>query len=276
MSAVQLDSITDAGAAARGRVVVTGSHGGLYPAAVASATGVRAVVFNDAGIGFQQAGVAGVLALDEVGTAAIAADCMTCRIGDAQDMLDRGLVSTVNEAAARLGVRPGMTVSEAVERMTDAPAPTGTLPKVTEARRSRTLGSGQRVDLLDSASLVGPEDAGCLVITGSHGALIGGNPDRALKAPARVAVFNDAGVGIEQIGITRLPALQTKGIAAVTVAAASARIGDAASALEAGVISFVNDPAAAQCAARFTGGDVQLTTTPFTPATMARDGLVAL
>ena len=81
-------------------------------------------------------------------------------------------------------------------------------------------------------------------MTGSHGALIGGDPARALKAKARIAVFNDAGVGIESIGITRLPALDDRGVAAVTVSAATARIGDAASALETGVISHTNELAA--------------------------------
>ena len=120
-----------------------------------------------------------------------------------------------------------------------APAPEGTLPKVAEARRTAMVGAAE-VRLLDSASLVTGDDAGRIVVTGSHGGLIGGNPDRALKAAARIAVFNDAGVGLAGVGITRLPALQDRGVAAVTVAAGSARIGDAASALDTGVISHLN------------------------------------
>lgn len=70
------------------------------------------------------------------------------------------------------------------------------------------LGAGT-ITCLDSASLVGPGDSGRIVITGSHGALIGGDPSRAIKAHARAAVFNDAGFGIDNIGVTRLPALET-------------------------------------------------------------------
>jgi predicted esterase YcpF (UPF0227 family) len=44
-----LDSITDIAARDAGRVAVSGSHGGLYPASVASRGGLRAVIFNDAG-----------------------------------------------------------------------------------------------------------------------------------------------------------------------------------------------------------------------------------
>ena len=56
-----LDSITDANAESRGRLVVSGSHGGIYPASVASRWDIQAVLFNDAGIGFEDAGVAGGL-----------------------------------------------------------------------------------------------------------------------------------------------------------------------------------------------------------------------
>ena len=63
---------------------------------------------------------------------------------------------------------------------------------------------------------------------------------------ARAAGENDAGVGVDGVGITRLPALDGRGIAAVTVDYRTARIGDAASTLETGVLSHVNQTAEAQ------------------------------
>ena len=93
---------------------------------------------------------------------------------------------------------------------------------------------------LDSASLVGAEHVGTVVVTGSHGGLLGGRPDTALKYDALAALFNDAGIGIDEAGVTRLPALDARGIAAGTVAAASARIGDARSTYEDGILSRVN------------------------------------
>jgi len=98
---------------------------------------------------------------------------------------------------------------------------------------------------LDSASLVGAEHIGTIVVTGSHGGLLGGRPDTALKYDALAALFNDAGIGIDEAGVTRLPALEARGIAAGTVAAASARIGDARSTYEDGILSRVNPRAAA-------------------------------
>jgi hypothetical protein len=245
-SALLMDTITDATDEARGHIVISGSHGGHYPAALASRAGIRAVIFNDAGIGLEEAGVAGVLSLADVGMAAAATDCQSCRIGSAQDAVDRGRISVVNAVAARLGVEPGMSVADALDRLADAPTPDNQLPPYAEARSSITLeGTNTEVWLLDSASLVKPEDAGKIVITASHGALIGGDPTRALKADARITVFNDAGIGIDEVGVTRLPALDQKSLACVTVDCMTARIGDAASALETGIISRVNETAKA-------------------------------
>ncbi|GIX14304.1 MAG: hypothetical protein KatS3mg118_2263 [Paracoccaceae bacterium] len=242
---VLLDSITDLRPEHAGAVVLSGSHGGRYPAAVASRGGIRAVVFNDAGRGLDDAGVAGVLALGEVGMAAAAADCMSCAIGSAASLAGSGVISVVNAPARALGLRPGMTVAEAAALLAGAPMPHGRLPALRESRGARRLASGLMVQLLDSASLVGPADAGAVVITGSHGGLVGGDPARALKAQARVAVFNDAGLGPGGVGISRLPALDARGIAALTVAHDSARIGEAASALETGRISHANRAARA-------------------------------
>jgi len=240
-----LDSITDATASTAGQIVVSGSHGGFYPAAVASGAGARAVLFNDAGIGLEQAGVAGVLALAGIGMAAAGVDCRSCEIGSAADTLENGVISVVNTVAETLGIIAGMPVATAVSLLENAPIPQGKLPPHPEARQSVQIG-GVSVELLDSASLVGPQDSGKIVITGSHGGLIGGNLARAIKAPVRIAVFNDAGFGKGNVGISRLPALDARDIAAVTVSCQSARIGDAKSALETGVISAMNEAAQTQ------------------------------
>lgn len=241
---LRLDSITDVLPPHAGGVAVSGSHGGLYPAAVASGAGLRAVMFNDAGIGLDRAGIAGLTTLERVGMAAAAAACMSCRIGSADDMMVSGIVSEANRIARRLGVEPGIRVPEALRCMADAPQPRDRLPPHPEARRSLALKpAGPEVILVDSASLVREEDAGAIVVTGSHGGLIGGAPARALKADARVAVFNDAGGGKDDVGYGRLPALDARGIAAVVVFHDTARIGDAASTLRTGVISRANGAA---------------------------------
>lgn len=239
-----LNSITDVTAAMAGQVAVSGSHGGLYPASIASQAGLRGIVFNDAGGGMENAGAAGIFALASIGVAAVCADCMTCLIGSAGDTLENGLVSQANPVARNLGIKAGMPVKQAVRILSAAPAPVGQLPHVDEARRTLPVGGGT-VSALDSASLVAPQDQGKIVVTGSHGGLIGGDPARALKAAAKLAVFNDAGIGKDNIGTTRLPALNQRGVAALTVSHASCRIGDAASAIATGRISATNELALA-------------------------------
>lgn len=239
---LHLNSITDVTPAMTGGIAVSGSHGGIYPASIASRAGLRGIVFNDAGGGLDNAGAAGIFALASVGLAAVCADCMTCLIGSADDMFENGLVSQVNAIATALGVGTGLPVKQAVRLLAKATTPVGRLSPVDEARRILPIGaSGGTVLALDSASLVTPDDAGKIVITGSHGGLIGGDPARALKAAAKLAVFNDAGIGKQGIGTTRLPALNHRGVAAVTLSHTSCRIGDAGSAIATGRVSVVND-----------------------------------
>lgn len=238
---VLADTITRLPDGAAGAVVVTGSHGGVYAAYVARRDGVRAAIFNDAGVGKDEAGIGGLAWLDAAGMAAATVAAASATIGDAADMLARGVVSHANARAAALGVAPGMPCAEAAARLAAAPMPAGPYAPLAESRR--VLAGGARpVVLVDSAALVTPDDAGAIVVTGSHGALFGADPKNALKADAALALFNDAGGGV---GTTRLPALEGRGIAAATVAAASARIGDARSTLEDGVVSALNAQAAA-------------------------------
>jgi hypothetical protein len=88
-----------------------------------------------------------------------------------------------------------------------------------------------------------PGDAGRLLVFGSHGALHGGRTETAIPVAARAAAFHDAGARAEDL--TRLPVLAARGIPAITVSTASARIGDARSMWETGVLSHANAPAAA-------------------------------
>lgn len=238
------NSITDASPEDQGAIGISGSHGGVYPAGLASGVGLRAIVFNDAGVGFENAGVGGVLALDGVGMAAAALDCETCYIGSAQDAIENGVISVVNATAGALGVHVGMTARDAASKLEAAKQPSRRLPPPTEAQKIVQAERGP-IHLLDSASAVSPALDGEIIITGSHGALIGGDPNRALKAKAHAVVFSDAGFGKERIGVTRLPALHEKGVAAVTASHATCRIGDAESIYETGVISAVNGEAEA-------------------------------
>lgn len=119
-SVILLDSVSEIGDEDRGRIVVTGSHGGVSAADLATPAAPRLVVFNDAGIGKQDAGIAGLSMLDSHGIAAATVSHLTARIGEARDTLGSGVISRVNEAAARLGLRASQKLDAALASLAGA------------------------------------------------------------------------------------------------------------------------------------------------------------
>jgi hypothetical protein len=232
------DSITRLGPEHVGMVLIGGSHGGVFAASLAARARLRAVILNDAGVGLERAGIAGLEYLDGFGMAAATIGHGTARIGDGADMARRGVVTHVNAAASLLGCAAGQDCMAAARRMIAAPLPMTIPAPLDEARHLVRSELGEpEIWVLDSASLVRAADSGQIVLVGSHG---GGPPANALKADCLAAVFNDAGIGIDAAGIARLPVLDARGIAAATVRADSARIGDGRSTWDTGILSAVN------------------------------------
>jgi hypothetical protein len=159
-------------------------------------------------------------------------------------MMARGIITHANSPAIAFGCHPGMACRDAAAVLQQAGPSLREPPPALEAA-FLLIAEPPAVWALDSASLVGAEQVGTIVATGSHGGLLGGRADTALKIDALAALFNDAGIGIDEAGVTRLPALDGRGIAAGTVAATSARIGDARSTYEDGILTRVNLRAAA-------------------------------
>ncbi|GAB3904342.1 hypothetical protein [Microbispora bryophytorum] len=234
-----LDSITELQRADRHKVAVTGSHGGLASGRHALAHGVAAVIFNDAGVGLNGAGTRSLADLDRWGVPAAVVSHLSARIGDGRDTMRSGVVSACNGTAQALGVRPGHSCLAAVAALRTSAAHAQETDTAGFASASRQVGP-HHVVILDSASLIGPDAAGSVAVTGSHGGLPGRRAARALKHPARFAAFNDAGVGKDQAGIARLEVLDSHGVPAVTVRHDSAEIGDGSSTLRSGVVSYAN------------------------------------
>ena len=143
------DSITKLAADAAGSVAVAGSHGGVYAAYLAARGKLRGVILNDAGIGLEEAGIAGLGYLDALAIAAATVDYRTARIGDGADMMARGIISRVNAAAATLGCAVGERCPASAERMRRARLSEpraaalrgGTLPPPSPARRAQGMGA---------------------------------------------------------------------------------------------------------------------------------------
>jgi len=221
---------------ANGAVVVGGSNATAYAAYYAARAGVRATIHHDCGIGRDEAGISGLPWADQHGMAMAAVATDSARAGDAEDMLHRGIISRVNKLAAKCGVETGQTVAQAVELLKSAPWPHADAEAPAE---ERVFIDG--ILCIGSISFATAEDAGLVVASGSHGGRSAAPYCHEFKP--RLVFFNDAGFGADRAGVACLPLLDSDGIAAATVAADSARIGDGESTLKQGIISAVNETA---------------------------------
>ena len=100
-----------------------------------------------------------------------------------------------------------------------------------------------QLKLVDSITQLGPQDQGCIAVSGSHGGM--SSARYALAARPVLSVFNDAGGGLDNAGLAALDFLQNNNLAACTIAHASARIGEAHSTLTSGVVNHHNTKAGA-------------------------------
>lgn len=110
-------------------------------------------------------------------------------------------------------------------------------------KKTMVDGSKGRVVIMDSITKVTPDDNGAIVLSASHGGASSG--EFALEVPLKLVLFNDAGVGKNKAGVAALDMLSKRGVAGATISHESGMIGDAKDMWEHGVISHVNDQAAA-------------------------------
>jgi hypothetical protein len=112
-----LDSVGYVQAAMAQQVLVSGSHGGMSAARFVAPHKPALVVFNDAGVGRDQAGISGLAWLALQGVPAFAVSHATARIGEAQSTYDDGVVTHCNKLAAEAGASPGQRCAQAVQRV---------------------------------------------------------------------------------------------------------------------------------------------------------------
>lgn len=122
-----VDSITELGPHDAGCVAVSGSHGGLSSARYALAARPLLSIFNDAGVGLRDAGIAALDFLQQHNLAACTVAHHSACIGQAHSTWQEGTVAHTNAAASALGIAPGMPCHAVVHRLCgvrpDAPPP---------------------------------------------------------------------------------------------------------------------------------------------------------
>jgi hypothetical protein len=236
---VVTDSFTHCDARVSGRdVIVGGSFAGRLAFSLAFEHGARALIAHAAGVGKDEAGIAGLLEADRRGIPAAAVETMSARIGDGESVWGDGVVAHVNETARRLGVHPRMRVPDAAQRFLAAPEGAATPGVVDTSRRVALHTEEGRVVLMGSSSFATRENRRDVLCVGSHAGHV--NALALLATPVRGVIAHDAGFARDGSGISGLPLLAEHGIAAAAVAAASACIGDPESTWETGVISAAN------------------------------------
>lgn len=114
---VLMDTITKVAPEDTGSVVVSGSHGGTSSGEFALQVPLMLAVFNDAGVGKDEAGIAGLAMLQARGVAGGTVSHTSARIGEAQDTWEHGVLSHLNERAREMGLAPGERLRDAVMRL---------------------------------------------------------------------------------------------------------------------------------------------------------------
>ena len=108
------DSISLIGPDDENGIIISGSHGGAISGAFAVQHRPALVVFNDAGIGKRDAGIASLIDLERAGIPGAAVSHVSARIGDAADAWENGVVSRANRPAAEAGIVPGRRLRDLV------------------------------------------------------------------------------------------------------------------------------------------------------------------
>jgi hypothetical protein len=224
-------------------VVINASYCGVLPARFIAAARPRAAIGVDCAVGPAGASIAGLWYLEALNLPAAVADVATVRLGDGVDLYQQGVISYVNRPAADCGVRPGQSVVAAAALLLDGQPAAPDAAQVTNRTVVEAGPDGRQVICTDSIAFGLPEDRRNVLVTAGH---TGRSAIPYLLAVAPFGfICSDGGMGRERSGIAGLLAVGQQGLAGATVDARSARMGDGLSSYHDGVISAVNELAAA-------------------------------
>jgi hypothetical protein len=114
---ILMDSITKVTADDKGAIVLCASHGGASSGEFALEVPLKAVIFNDAGVGKDNAGIVALDMLEKRGVAAAAVAHTSGRIGDSMDMWEHGVLSHVNAVGRSAGLAVGAKVKATLTQL---------------------------------------------------------------------------------------------------------------------------------------------------------------
>lgn len=229
-------------------VVVAASYAGVLCARMIARTRPRAAIGLDCAIGKDGAGIAGLWFYEALEIPAAAADVSTAEMGNGRDLYDEGVISRVNELAEGLGLRPGMTVATAAAMLLERAGASDSADRFGDRERREVIytnAAGRSIVCTDSIAFARPEDRGTNVLcTAGHTgrSVVGYITDAAPWG----FICSDGGTGKNRSGLTALEPAAEAGIAGASVDAMTARMGDGHSTYFDGIISAMNELAAAK------------------------------
>ena len=254
---VLLDSLGDLNADNASPILVCASHcgdNGAFARKVKNCH-VKAVFLNNAGIGKNQAGISGLAHYEAENILACAVDHNSAEIGVARDTWESGIISHINTLAKDAGIQIGDSVQEAVSKIInniDLPSSTQNnenfespinekkedTGKVDPKKQTQTQIDGVNITVTDSITFLNENNAGDIVVCGSHGGVSAGH--YAQKHRVKAVFFNDAGIGKNRAGVKSLDSLSDARILACTVDCMSAEIFNGQDILDNGIITVCN------------------------------------
>jgi len=254
---VLLDSLGDLQFGNTNSILVCGSHcgGNRDLARHVKNCHVKAVFLNNAGVGKNQAGIRGLIHYQAEGILACAVDHNSAEIGISSDTWESGTISHTNPQAEEAGIQIGDSVKDAVGKIVNLfilPSSTQinkdleslidekkeNSSKIDLKKQIQTQIDGVSITVTDSITFLNENNAGEIVVCGSHGGLSAG--EYAQKHRVKAVFFNDAGIGKNRAGVKSLESLSDAGILACTVDCMSAEIFNGYDTLDNGIITVCN------------------------------------
>lgn len=221
-------------------VVVNASYAGVLPARFIAERRPAGAIGMDCAVGPEGASIAGLWYLEALGIPAAAVDVSGVRLGDGVDMWEHGVISYLNQPARDRGVTEGQSVEVAARAiLSGTPVVRSAADAITNRKVVIEHESGRRVVCTDSIAFGMPEDAQTnVLVTAGH---TGRSAVPYLRKVNPYAfICSDGGMGREQSGVAGLETLNDDGVPGATVDAQTARMGDAASSWDTGIISAAN------------------------------------
>jgi uncharacterized protein YunC (DUF1805 family) len=243
INVVLIDSARYCDHRSTGDVVIAASYGGTLPARLVAPHRPRAALFHDVGIAADGSGIMGLAYLEALGIPAAAVEGASSELGNARDMYENGRISRVNVLAERCGAAQGMSVREAVERL--ATGDPGDASATTKVRRKAVKEVGdRRIIVTDSIVFARPEDAANVLVTAGHTGSTGAKFIEEVSPWGFICA--DGGTAKNGSGYSGLAPLDEAGLAGACYDVMTAAMGDAYDAWDRGLISQVNELAAAR------------------------------